>query len=200
MKHQSIIQKRNQVPFPAFMAERVYMKEFTKSKGLPSELSRWQPTVDAMLEGVDTDGPIYIMIDQGVISAGESHRRPGMHLDGYWCPASQSHGGGRHFTQGSWRAGSWDTLDFSEPEAIILASDVQACKAVAGEWEGICLEGGDCKHIDTSSMQEIMLEAGAAYAGNVTMLHESIALKQDTMRSLVRLNVPGWSPKKTVLN
>lgn len=200
MKHQSIVQKFSQVPFPAFLAERVYMQEFTKSKGLPANLSRWQPTVDAMLQDVETDAPIYIMIDQGEVQAGESHRRPGMHLDGYWCPSAQVHGGGQHYTQGSWRTNPWLHVDFSDPEAIILASDISACKAVVGEWQGICKEGGDCQHIDTSSMQEIKLEAGFAYAGNVTMLHESLPLQQSTRRTLVRLNVPGWSPKKTVLN
>lgn len=33
-----------------------------------------------------------------------------------------------------------------------------------------------------------------AYAGNVSMLHESMPLPTDTLRTLVRINVPGWSP------
>ena len=93
----SIVQQRGAVTFPAHTGERVYMREFRKSTGLPAHLSRWQSTIDAMLDGVDTDGPIYLMIDQGVVKATSSHRRPGLHIDGYWNPAISAHGGGgRH--------------------------------------------------------------------------------------------------------
>lgn len=94
---QSIVQKRGSVAFPQFIGERVYMREFRKSMGLPSDLKdRWQHTVDAMLDGVDTDGPIYIMIDQGLVKAGTTQRRPGLHIDGYWHPAISAHGGVSH--------------------------------------------------------------------------------------------------------
>lgn len=92
MKYQSLIEARGAVPFPPFMAERVYMREFYKKDGLPSDLSRWQPTVDAMLDGVDTDGPIYLMVDAAPVTAGKSHRRRGLHIDGYWNPGSRNHG------------------------------------------------------------------------------------------------------------
>jgi hypothetical protein len=37
----------------------------------------------------------------------------------------------------------------------------------------------------------VVLESGLAYAGNVTMLHESRPLPVACQRTLVRLNVPG---------
>lgn len=85
MKYQSIIEARGSVEFPPFMAEKVYMREFYKGK-LPEDLKRWGDVVDSMLDGVDTDGPIYIMIDEGIIEAGSAHRRRGLHVDGYWNP------------------------------------------------------------------------------------------------------------------
>lgn len=45
----SIVQPRGNVQFPEFTRERVYMREFKKKEGLPFDLRRWQPTVDAML-------------------------------------------------------------------------------------------------------------------------------------------------------
>lgn len=209
----SIVQQRGRVPFPAHIGERVYMREFHKSAGLPIDLARWQPTVDAMLDGVDTDGPIYLMVDQGAVRAGMTHRRGGLHIDGYWVPAMQAHGSpsrdghrhnpgprdGRHIAFTSkWDTGpNWVTgaTGLQWPaEAIILASDVSACRAMAGEFDGLPAEGGDCSHIDTSGMDEVILGADVAYAGNVTMLHESLPVAADCLRTVVRLNVPGWSP------
>ncbi len=83
---QSIVQQRGKVEFPQFMGERHHMRPFFKADGLPQDLARWQPTVDAMLDGIDTDGPVYIMIDEGKVEAGKCHRRPRMHLDGFWIP------------------------------------------------------------------------------------------------------------------
>ena len=194
MQHLSYVEQRGKVNFPEFTGERVYMKEFYKEKGLPSELSRWQNTVDSMLEGVETDGPIYLMIDQGVVKGGTSQRRGGLHVDGYWNPRISAHGGNTHI--GSWKTGGWVNCDFKDKEALILASSLTAARGYQGIWEGSCGEGGDCSHINTSNLKEVVMHAGNIYAGNVTMLHESLPVAEDCIRTLVRLNVPGWSPEK----
>lgn len=187
----SIVQQRGSVAFPTHTGERIYMREFRKADGVPFDLARWQPTVDAMLDGVDADGPIYLMVDQGLVRAGVPHRRPGVHIDGYWVPALQVHGGGGH-RGGSHIASGWSDADYRDPEAILLASSVTAARAFAGEFNGMPGEGGDCAHLDISAMTEIALCAGSVYAGNVTMLHESLPVSRDCLRTLVRLNVPGW--------
>src|SRR5512144_898315 len=88
----SSVQQRGAVRFPEFIGERVYMREFNPRNGLPKDLARWQGTVDAMLDGVDAPGSVFIMIDQGEVKAGQFHRRPGVHVDGYWIPAIHAHG------------------------------------------------------------------------------------------------------------
>lgn len=257
---QSVMQKVGPVEFPAFTAERIYMREFRLETGLPEDLKRWQQTVDQMLVGVDTDGPIYLMVDQKFVTAAETHRRPGLHVDGYWNPtgiwddqkpwnAISAHGGvprgdthgsrGSHSGVGRRRDGhgyiseeeyqrrlieehnrqkergdlgkphktkreNYDTrtptkkadsenwvFDINDrPEAIILASDISASRALLGEWQGLVKPGGDVSHLDLSHMQPVILEAHTAYAGNVTFVHESLPLLQDCNRTLVRLNVP----------
>ena len=67
MFNSTCIQNNTGVTFPEFTGERVYMQKFFKRTGLPSNLSRWQVTVDKMLQGVETDNAIYIMIDQGIV-------------------------------------------------------------------------------------------------------------------------------------
>ncbi len=192
---QSIVQERGKVTFPKWTGERVYMRRFLKAEGLPSDLKRWQPTVDAMLDDVNADGPIYLMIDQGRIQAGATHRRPGVHIDGNWMPDLMCHGNphpGHHPRPSPspsphvW----WGEL---AEEALLLASDVSASAAYAGEFRGVPRDGGDCGHIDLHGLRRVRMEAGRTYAGNVSALHESLPVARDCIRTLVRLNVPGWS-------
>lgn len=192
-KNVSRVTEMGRVEFPAFLAERVYMREFRLETGLPSDLARWQETVNQMLVGVDTDGPIYLMVDQGVVKANTSHRRPGAHVDGYWIADKGRHGGG---WQNPSPGPSWSHYDFSTPEALILASCVSASRALVGEFCEMPGEGGDCSMLDLSQLSEVQLLAGVAYAGNVTMIHESMPVPQDTARTLVRLSVPGWEPRQ----
>lgn len=236
----SIVQARGAVTFPQHTGERVYMRPFYKANGLPFDLARWQPTVDAMLDGVDTDGPIYLMVDQGLVRAGVSHRRPGVHIDGYWNPAVRAHGGtgshigksahggsgGGHIGSGNRNGGAhrgggghlgrsdaptrdhhsgggrhsagvqdtWASATYEEHEGILLASSVTAARAYAGQFDGQPGMGGDCQHIDLSGLRNVAMQSGQVFAGNVTMLHESLPVHADCLRTVVRLNVPGWTP------
>lgn len=193
----STVQQRGVVPFPAFLGERIHMRAFTKSAGLAPELRRWQPTIDAMLDGIDVDGPIYLMVDQAAVPAGDAHRRPGVHVDGYWQASSQGHKhnfepepadpppADRHVVERQYVA---------HAETILLATDLFGCVAHAGAYDGLPAEGGDCAHIDIAKMDRVELEPGRVWAGDaVEMLHESIAARRAGLRTVVRLNVPGWA-------
>lgn len=220
-KFMSVVRQMGTIPLatPEFTGERIYMVPFMQKEGLPREISRWQHTVDAMLDGIQTEQPIYLMVDQGIVAAGEPHRRPGVHIDGYWCPEIRAHGGGGHAPRrapghgpgrgghrplprhhaggiisapGRWDAPpTWQTSTFSEDEAIILASTVSAARAYRGEFEGAIGEGGDCREISLDNLELIDMQAFNVYAGNVTMLHESLPVSVTTPRTLVRLNLPG---------
>jgi len=193
----SYIREIGPVAFPQWTGERVYMRPFTKAAGLPPHLRRWQSTIGAMLSGVDTEEPIYLMIDQSEVHAGQSQRRPGVHIDGYWIAGSGKHGPKPPGHCGSWDtpAPGWKHVNFSRPEALILASDVEASRAFLGHWEGEVAEGGDCRAVSLGGLAACNLLANHAYAGNVSMLHESLPVSCVTRRTLVRLNVPGWSPE-----
>lgn len=224
MLHRSIIETRGDTVFPAWQGERIYMRPFLKADGLPQDLSRWQPTVDAMLDGIDTDQPVYIMIDETEVEAGKTQRRPGLHIDGYWDPGITAYGSHRAIASGhrgtpgrhqprpprepstpprhrsippGHSSGSmlWKDADFAAPEGIILASSVSAAEGYLGIYEGPIGEMGDCAHIDISDMEVLQMESGRVYAGNVNCLHQSLPVEVDCRRSLVRLNVPGWTPK-----
>lgn len=197
----SALQTGGAVPFPAHVNERVYMREITKGK-LPEDLARWQPTVDAMLNGIDFEGPAYLMVDQGEVSAGETHRRGGWHVDGYWNPELKAHQQGHTATprRGGHNGGggghgsgvnTWAEADFKEPEMLLLASDVAGCRVALGEFEVTMKDGGDCAGVDVAGMDVKTLEPGRVHLGNISLLHESIPLVKDTKRTLVRINIPG---------
>lgn len=200
------------VSFPEFMAERVYMVPFTKKGGLPSHLSRWERTVDAMLDGIDTDSTMYLMIDQGIVKAGSSHRRGGVHIDGNWIAELQCHGTGGGFghrtsptsshrtwgghasrveSPGGHGTGGGHCAGGLYDESIILASDIAASAGYVGSWAGEIGDGGDCSHVNTEHMDRVILESGVAHIGNVYFLHESLPVNCDLTRTLVRINVPG---------
>ena len=193
----STVQQRGTVPFPVFLGERIHMRAFTKSDGLAPALRRWQPTVDAMLDGIDVDGPIFLMIDQADVPPGSAHRRPGVHVDGYWQAGAQAHKhnfepepaeqppADRHVVERQFGI---------RAETILLATDVLGCVAYAGSYDDQPAEGGDCSHIDVSKMDRVEFEPGRVWAGSALgMLHESIAARRAGPRTVVRLNVPGWA-------
>jgi hypothetical protein len=222
---QSIVQQLGEVRFPEFCGDRVHMLTVYRDKPLPVELKHWQLTFNDMLEGIDTDGPVYLMIDQKKVKAGKFHRRRGIHIDGFWVPGTVlqgSHGHGQHksddrpYPAPGFKAQPWErerpapgfnsigvslqnggdhghrTVETFWPnETILLASDVPACRALVGEYEGEIGKGGDLSHLDLSHMQEIMFEANRVYAGNVTFAHESLPVLKDCERTVVRINVPG---------
>lgn len=68
-----------------------------------------------------------------------------------------------------------------------------------GEFTGEIGEGGDCRQIDVTGLTPVMMEANRVYAGNVCCLHESIPVVETCMRTMVRLNVPGWTPSRISL-
>lgn len=189
------------VPFPEFRQERHYMLPFKQVEGLPHELRSWQPTVDAMLDGITTDQPIYFMVDQSVVEPGKAHRRPGVHVDGYWVPDLKAHGGGhtgggrgRHSTAGGrWDTGGgwWWKCDFSEPEALILASDVSGANAFVGEYDPKYIGEGGSYDGPLDDLNQLDMMDHRVYVGTVGTLHQSLPLLRGGPRTVVRLNCPG---------
>jgi hypothetical protein len=198
------MQLPSRVPFPAFTGERVYMRRFERGEPLPVDLRRWQSTVDVMLDGVDSAGPVYLMIDQSAVKSGAPHRRPGIHVDNYWHEGTSQHdqGHGNRPTMGCHGVPvpSPPTHNprpshsiYGSGEALIIASDVLGCVGYVGMWSGEQRENGDCCDVDVSSLERVPFEPGRAWLGDTaTLLHESIPLAADALRTVVRLNVKGW--------
>lgn len=180
-------QYRGPVTFPAFAGERIYMLPFRDR--LPSGYAHWQPTVDAMLDGIDHD-ECYLMVDQRVVDVGQTHRRAGVHVDNYWDPGSARHApahSARH-------APAQPSLHY-RAEAILLASSVLGSDAWLGEYTETPGDGGDCSHIPLDTLWRVPLVPNVCWAGHTaTLLHANRVMTEQTRRTVVRINVPGWAP------
>ena len=173
----SLLKIGGAVTFPDFRKERAYMIPFKKGEKLQEPYSRWQDTVDSMLEGVEVYGVIYMTIDQGEVRQGESQRRGGAHIDGI-------------YTDIGWDTGpSWVTKDCAGG-GIILASSHIGSKAYVGELADDIGEGGDCSHMDLTSAEVHTLKPNLAYAGNISMVHETVPAAETHDRTFVRLTLP----------
>lgn len=192
----SSVHQGERVTFPAFTGERVYMHKFYRDTGLPPEFRRWQDTVDAMLDGIDSVGPVYLMIDQWIVRAGRHHRRPGVHVDNYWDDAIRVHGyepPPRPAHSPKPRPVHGNHSRYGSNEAIVLASDVLGCRAFVGAYDTEPGDGGDASHVDLSRLDTVDLAPGRTWFGDTaSLLHESIPQSQDCLRTVVRLNVTGW--------
>lgn len=179
------------VPFPAFTGERVYMLEFTKAQGLPHELRRWQPTVDAMLSDVraDPNDLIYITLDQKTVQAGRTHRCPGAHVDGNWIAAIQAHGGGGgHIQAGGHKGGKWNAVGRSD--VLMLASDFAGCESLEGLVHGHPNEKGGVDHLDLSGLRSVVMAPNVNWFGDaLTWIHRPLLMPKPVDRTLVRLNI-----------
>lgn len=191
----STITRGAAVTFPEFTGERIYMRRFERSLPLPADLQRWQGTVDAMLFGVRSEGPCYLMIDQKAVRAGEFHRRSGLHVDWYWHEGLQAHGGKPSPGHIPSPPGHRKINNSNYREAIVLASNSLGCRAYCGKYDGDPLEDGDTSHIEVSGLEVLDMEPGRSWICDTALtLHESIPALQDSLRTVVRINVAGWMP------
>lgn len=190
MYHSQAKVTNSYVPFADNIGERVYMVEFDGK--LPTHLSRWQPTIDAMLTNITLGGPQYLMVDQGFVRSGDTLRSPGAHIDGFWEPTLYAHGGGHSQHRNGGGGGGHKKgghIKFNNrTELLILASDEPGCVFYDGEWDGDINDKNGVSNLRGSFKTELMLPHHA-YAGDTgALLHESVPQQKDAWRSVVRLN------------
>lgn len=196
----------SRVEFPEWRGERHHMLPFTRSAGVPAHVERFQGTVDQMMRDVDVDRDeeLYLMIDEADVAPGVAHRRPGLHVDGYWHPRWLLHGGHSPFpAHAPWPPPEPPTPSKKEPpknrahEGLLIASNYTAARAFLGEYERDFLgdwRGGACSDDIAKHMSELQLEAGFVFHLDVFTLHESLPVRENVRRTVVRINVPCWAP------
>ncbi len=185
------------VSFPEFRGAQAYMHPIDlAAPTLPSDCADFAPVVALMIRdsGITPSGAAFVTIDQRHIRAGQSHRRPGPHVDGNFI-FDWGGGGGGWLTGVAGRVLSPENhrLQYCNPMGgMLIASDAVGCRVWRGEFSGQPKQGGDCSHLgeQLDSAQSWLMEAGAVYLGNSTCVHESLPFAHDVRRTLVRITLP----------
>jgi len=133
-----------------------------------------------------TEGMAHMTVDEKVVLAGNSQRRPGWHVDGCFVPANGgtwSHGGG-----------SWSHK--YQRMSVIVAASAVGCQV----WRGLVFaepaSDGDLSHVMLPSKGEIV-PANVGYLLSPDCVHQSLVQQQDTQRTFLRIALPltydgGW--------
>lgn len=128
-----------------------------------------------------TRGTVFVTVDEKVVRAGSSQRRPGPHVDG--C-----------FSAGSWNHNpTWNHYCNHLPVprmAVIVAASVAGCRVWPGEFHAVPRDNGDLSHARAQFGAGTLLPAGQGFLLSPDCVHESVVFPQDTQRTFLRIALP----------
>jgi hypothetical protein len=129
-------------------------------------------------------GVAYLTIDEAIVKAGETHRRPGLHVDGIGPDGKAAGWGGGGGGYGS--------------SGMILAASELGCRAWKQDFDGYPGPNGDCAHLrgqtERSHGGMLLLHAEEVFFCGPLTVHEALPMVKDTRRSFVRLSMPNDCP------
>ncbi len=120
----------------------------------------------------------YLTIDEQRLQPGQTLRKAGLHVDGYYHGKCGAWGGG----------GSWGSVG----NGMLTLSSTPHCKAYKGEFDGDPGAEGECDHIDVGQGEVFAQEH--IYWVDGACIHESLPVLQPTERQFVRLSLPSNGP------
>jgi hypothetical protein len=147
-------------------------------------------------------GIAYMTVDEKIVEAGMSQRRPKPHVDGCFMPMQCNWG---HEppdpsplpSPGSWtHKPSWlhtcNNIDVGHFRrmSVIVAASVEGCRAWRGMFDGYPAQDGDLSHIQDQLGDGEILPANVGYLLSPDCVHESMILKHSIPRSFLRIALP----------
>lgn len=175
------------VQLPPFSGVRVMMMPFRldePSRTIPSGIvGPWFSwgTLLALCEMAPARrGVGYLTIDESVVPKNETHRRPGLHVDGV---DEEGHVGG-------WGGGG----GYAGQEGMLTVSSAVGCRAYEGTFHGKPGPDGLCEHLRaqtwTTAIDGIDLHPGQVYLCGPLTVHESLRMPCKTRRQFCRISMP----------
>lgn len=133
-------------------------------------------------------GIAHMTVDEKIVDAGMSQRRPGPHVDGCFEPAAMLWG---HPPGPTWlhKCNNVALPDYQRMQVIVAAS-VEGCKAWRGQFYGEPTDCGDLSHIQDQLGSGDVLEAGVGYLLSRDCVHESMVFDRPTARTFLRIALP----------
>lgn len=177
------------VEFPAYAGRQHYMHTcHADALSMPEGMEEYIPIVADLLAaaGVLDSREVHITVDEKVVAAGMSQRRPKPHVDGCYLPALGRWGGGGG---GGWLHGCNNVGVRRERMAVIVAASAEGCRAWRGEFKGIPAEDGDVCHIQgqLDSAHAEVLPANRGFLLSPDCVHESMLFAEPTQRQFLRV-------------
>lgn len=147
---------------------------------LPKEIGPWLQVLLNVCK--DDEGIGYLTIDEALVRSGETHRRPGIHVDGV----------GPNGDIGGWGGGG----GYAGTYGMKMVSSHTGCRAWDQEFTGAPGPDGDCSHLveQTVPESEIVMKPGEIWHCSSLCVHEAIPMKEDTYRQFCRVSMPSKAP------
>lgn len=180
----SLITADKTVVFPEFTGTRVMMMPFRVDDphgtlphylqgyaALVAELAPWAPS-----------GVGYLTVDECGVRIGDTHRRPGLHVDGV---GEDGLGAGAYGGGGGYAA-----------HGMVVAASVEACRGWVQSFDGTPGPDGDCSHLESqlNPDREVRFKANRAYWCGALAVHESLPVAATCRRQFLRVSMPSSAP------
>jgi hypothetical protein len=147
-----------------------------------------EPVLSLCMSAGATKGTAHMTVDEKIIKAGMSQRRPKPHVDGRYIP-KLGHWGD-HPGNG-WKHYCNDVGGGSNGRMpIIVAASVSGCKAWRGVFDGVPADDGDLSHIKDQLGEGELLPAQFGYLLSPDCVHESMVFQEETQRTFLRIALP----------
>jgi hypothetical protein len=176
-----------------------YMHSFDLAKPVMREgFEDYLEPVLALCRAADaTKGIAHMTVDEKIVKAGMSQRRPKPHVDGCFIPGKP-----HRFLKdaiGDWGGGGgggWNHYcnDIGRGPiarmAVIVAASAPGCRAWKGFFDGEPSLDGDLTHITNQLGEGEVLPANVGYLLSPDCVHESMLFSVDTKRTFLRIALP----------
>ncbi len=179
------------VAFPAYQGRQMRYHAFDLSApSMPEGYEDYLKPVAALCEAAGVrEGVAYLTVDEKVITAGMSQRRPRPHVDGCFRQTGE---------QMAWGGGGGGWLHYCNDVgaspigrmAVIVAASVSGCKAWKGRFVGQPAKDGDLSHIADQLGDGEILPPNVGYLLSPDCVHESMTFERETLRSFIRIALP----------
>jgi hypothetical protein len=202
-----IIKLTDKIPLPDFKDLRILLMPIIlgDNESIPDKdlIPMMEAISKTYIAEPHKDKVVYLTIDQKIVKPKETHRRKGLHVDGYphtitdanlraypgiW--AGVSHGG--TWGGGGGPGGGAKNFYWWDGTGLLTISDVEGCRAWNKSFHFEPKPEGDCEHLreQCTDNDAIILEPNVLYWMSPGCVHESMPMNKETKRTFVRISLP----------
>lgn len=173
------------VTLPAYAGRQKYMHTFDlAAPHMPQEYEDYlEPVIRLCAAAGATKGEAHMTVDEKIVTAGMSQRRPKPHVDGCFSRGSWGH-------PPTWLHHCNQTGKTIGRMPVIVAASVAGCRAWRGEFVGHPRNDGDLSHISDQLGEGFIIPASVGAWLSPDCVHESMAFERDTQRTFLRIALP----------